>query len=40
MAEFTHFNAQGESHMVDVSGKAVTYRQAIAYGQILWKFQP
>ena len=34
MAEFTHFNARGESHMVDVSDKAVTYRQAVAYGQI------
>ena len=34
MAEFTHFNAQGESHMVDVSEKAVTYRQAVACGQI------
>lgn len=34
MAEFTHFNAQGESHMVDVSAKAVTHRQAVAYGQI------
>jgi len=34
MAEFTHFNAQGESHMVDVSAKGVTYRQAVAYGQV------
>lgn len=34
MAEFTHFNAQGESQMVDVSDKAVTYRQAVAHGQI------
>ena len=34
MAEFTHFNANGESHMVDVSAKAVTYRQAVACGQI------
>ena len=34
MAEFTHFNAQGESHMVDVSAKGITYRQAVAYGQI------
>jgi len=34
MAEFTHFNAQGESHMVDVSAKSVTYRQAVAYGQV------
>lgn len=34
MAEFTHFNAKGESHMVDVTDKAVTYRQAVAYGQV------
>ena len=34
MGEFTHFNAQGESHMVDVSAKAVTHREAVAYGQI------
>jgi len=34
MGEFTHFNAQGESHMVDVSAKNITYRQAVAYGQI------
>lgn len=34
MAEFTHFNAQGESHMVDVSAKTVTYRQAVASGQV------
>ena len=34
MPEFTHFNAQGESQMVDVSGKSITYRQAVACGQI------
>jgi len=34
MAEFTHFNAQGESHMVDVSVKHITQRQAVARGQI------
>lgn len=34
MAEFTHFNAQGESQMVDVSAKAVTHRQAVASGQV------
>ncbi len=34
MAEFTHFNAQGESHMVDVSTKHITQRQAVARGQI------
>lgn len=40
MGEFTHFNAQGESQMVDVSEKAVTYRQAVASGQILWNKKP
>lgn len=34
MAGFTHFNVHGESQMVDVSTKAVTHRQALAYGQI------
>jgi len=34
MAELTHFNAQGESHMVDVSAKGVTQREAVAYGEI------
>ncbi|MGL5257748.1 MAG: cyclic pyranopterin monophosphate synthase MoaC [Proteocatella sp.] len=39
MAEFTHFNANGESHMVDVSAKAVTYRQAVACGQIFMNLE-
>lgn len=30
----THFNAQGQAHMVDVSGKAVTAREAVAQGHI------
>lgn len=34
MGEFTHFNAQGESRMVDVTEKAVTFREATAKGQI------
>lgn len=34
MAELTHFDAKGEAHMVDVSGKAVTDRLAIAEGFI------
>jgi len=34
MAEFTHFNAQGESHMVDVAAKPVTTREAVARGQV------
>ena len=34
MAEFTHFNAQGQAHMVDVGDKAVTARRAVAEGRI------
>ena len=34
MSEFTHFNAQGEAHMVDVGAKAVTHRRATATGRI------
>lgn len=30
----THFDAQGQTHMVDVSGKAVTDRVAVAAGHI------
>ena len=30
----THFDAQGEAHMVDVSAKAMTHRVAIAVGRI------
>ena len=30
----THFNAQGDAHMVDVSDKAVTSRIAVAQGHI------
>ena len=32
--EFTHFNKKGQPHMVDVGGKAVTKRVAIAKGRI------
>ncbi len=32
--KLTHFNAQGKAHMVDVSKKDVTKRQAIAEGTI------
>jgi len=39
MAEFTHLNAQGESQMVDVSAKAITYRQAVASGQIFMELE-
>jgi cyclic pyranopterin phosphate synthase len=34
MAELTHFNTAGEAHMVDVGGKDITQRQAIAEGFI------
>ena len=34
MTELTHFNAAGEAHMVDVGGKAVTRRVAVAEGLI------
>jgi cyclic pyranopterin phosphate synthase len=33
--ELTHFNAQGEAHMVDVGDKPSTRRRAIAEGRIL-----
>ena len=38
MADLTHFDAKGEAHMVDVSGKAVTDRLAVAEGFI--RMQP
>jgi cyclic pyranopterin phosphate synthase len=34
MNTFTHFDAQGQAHMVDVAGKAQTHRVAIATGTI------
>jgi cyclic pyranopterin phosphate synthase len=34
VSTLTHFNAQGEAHMVDVGGKAVTDRVAVATGRI------
>src|SRR5699024_6346312 len=34
MADFTHFNAQGRAHMVDVSEKDETERTAIATSSI------
>ncbi|MEE9389391.1 MAG: cyclic pyranopterin monophosphate synthase MoaC [Paracoccaceae bacterium] len=34
MAELTHFDSTGAAHMVDVSGKEVTARIAIAQGSI------
>lgn len=35
MSELTHFDEGGKAHMVDVSGKAVTDRTAIAEGTVL-----
>jgi cyclic pyranopterin phosphate synthase len=34
MSRLTHFNSQGEAHMVDVGGKPVTDRSAVATGRI------
>lgn len=34
MAGLTHFDAKGDAHMVDVSGKAVTDRVAVAEGYV------
>lgn len=34
MSELTHFNQQGDAHMVDVGGKEVTHRVAVASGEI------
>lgn len=34
MSEFTHFNAAGAAHMVDVGSKSDTHRVAIAEGRI------
>ena len=33
--QLTHFDAQGQAHMVDVAAKAATHRIAIAQGRIL-----
>jgi len=35
MSELTHFDSQGQAHMVDVSAKAATVRVAIAQGRIV-----
>lgn len=37
MSELTHFDAQGQAHMVDVGGKAATHRVATAEGRITMK---
>jgi len=35
ISQLTHFDAAGQAHMVDVGGKEVTRRRAIAQGRIL-----
>jgi cyclic pyranopterin phosphate synthase len=35
MAELTHFDSQGQAHMVDVGQKAQTHRVAVARGRIV-----
>ena len=35
MTQLTHFDAQGQAHMVDVGGKAATRRVAVASGRIV-----
>jgi cyclic pyranopterin phosphate synthase len=37
MFEFTHFDAQGRSRMVDISGKGETQRIAVARGSVKMK---
>jgi len=35
MTKLTHFNQNGDAHMVDVGAKNITHRRAIASGRIL-----
>ena len=35
MSSLTHFDAQGQAHMVDIAAKASTHRVAIAQGRIV-----
>ncbi|WP_417283050.1 cyclic pyranopterin monophosphate synthase MoaC [Comamonas sp.] len=37
MSSLTHFDAQGQAHMVDVGAKPSTHRVAVAQGQITMK---
>lgn len=37
MSGLTHFNAQGQAHMVDVGAKDETHRIAVAQGKITMK---
>jgi len=34
MSKLTHFNQDGNAHMVDVAAKDISHRRAIVYGQI------
>jgi cyclic pyranopterin monophosphate synthase len=34
MTELTHFNQQGEAHMVDIGDKQITKRKAVTFGKI------
>src|SRR5436853_7750540 len=37
MSSLTHFDSQGQAHMVDVAGKPGTHRVAVASGRIAMK---
>lgn len=37
MSQLTHFDAQGQAHMVDVGGKQSTHRVAVATGRIVMR---
>ena len=37
MPQFTHLDEKGKSRMVDVTGKSVTSREAVARGKVLMK---
>jgi cyclic pyranopterin monophosphate synthase len=34
MTDLTHFNKQGEAHMVDIGDKKITKRKAVTFGKI------
>ena len=35
MSDFTHFDDEGRARMVDVGGKNITRREAVAEGKVL-----
>ena len=37
MTELTHVNSSGEAHMVDVTRKSATEREAVARGKVMMK---